>query len=87
MIVLSRVERYLIYEVQRDFFYIGQRGGRWENGLWIFFVDLDVKATNWEKPCVKHVQLSVIWFNQGNLDLISKQVYSTANKMGDVRIT
>jgi hypothetical protein len=28
MIVLSHVERCLIYEAQRDFFYIGQRGGR-----------------------------------------------------------
>jgi len=28
IIVSSHVERYLIYEVQSDFFYIGQRGGR-----------------------------------------------------------
>jgi len=86
--VLSHVERYLIYKVQSYFFCIGQRGGRWEHDLWIFFLELDVKATIFEKPCFKQTQLPVIWLNQGNLRFDFKtEVLSTGNKMGIIRIT
>jgi hypothetical protein len=34
-----------------------------EQDLWIFFVDLDAKATNCEKPGLKQTQLPVILLN------------------------